>query len=492
VAAPAAFAALGTAGVTGTGATVLSIGAAGGTGAVIRGGAEVLLPGAQADKPAVDRFKSGAWTGFVAGSTGGASSFLTPLASSAITGQLAQRTSQQFVQSTAGQVITRTSTGVVVGAPSGAVGSALENAPDVASGRMSGNDYLGSIGTGTWQGALFGGAGANLPISGINRASGVPFDFRSPPVVPKWTMAGPFDPIADIRNPVAGFNNLPRERLPAFADDPGVAGYVWARVRSGGVDEWVPMRSYGPKQEFELAGYADPANPGIGFNYNLLYGPPGNPNALRLVGSRTIQTAQGQGYAGMQANDPFPGAPRSTRRDFPMTTDDFEVTLPDGTRQRMVRGHNVDFADTTPRTATTPDSNLDVRNFTPEPGPWGGLGGRNRLTMRIRRAGGGTEVRQINLYGRSNQVTASGKPVPEAIFLVEMGPNGVPARAWRVPFNDATAFQGVNMNNAAAIDAAFGVTNLASVPTPVQIDIGALPPGVAALATLGLEEEPRP
>lgn len=488
LAAPAAFAALGTAGVTGGTATGLSLAAAGGTGAVVGGGLEVVLPGAQADKPVGERFKKGAWSGGVAGFTGGAGSFLTPVVSSTVTGQIAARTSQQFVQSTTGQVVTRTATGVIVGAPSGAVSAGIENLPAYSRGDMSGDQYAGSIGWGTAGGGVAGGVFGNVPVKGFAR-DGMPFNPKAAPYTPEWTLAGPYSPIAQLRGGTAGFNNLPAEGLPAFADDPGVAGYSWTKVRSGGTDRWVPIHSYGPKQEFDLQWYGDPANPANTANYNLLYGAQGNPNGSRLVGSRTIQRPAGQGYAGMQANDPFPGAPRSGRKDFPMTTDDFEVTMPDGTVRRMVRGHQVDFFDTTARTTTIPDSNLDVANFTPEPTAWGGLGGRNRLTMRIRASGTGTEVRQINLYGRSNIQTASGKPVPEAIYLVEMGPNGRPARAWRVPFNDPTAFQGANMQNAGAIDINFGVSNLASVPNPVEIDPGTLPAAVAAMAMAEFADE---
>jgi hypothetical protein len=504
VAAPAAFAYLGTVGVTGATATGVSILAGGATGAAVRATAEVSLPGAQADKPWTQRAKSGAWTGFVAGGVGAAGSFLTPAVSGSVTGQLAARTSQQFVQSTAGQVVTRTATGVIIGAPSGAVSAGVENLPDLAHGRMSGGDYAAGIGWSTLGGGLAGGALSNLPIKGFSR-DGLPFNPRAAPITPEWTMAGPYNPLARMteypaagaqppvaqpRGTNAGFHNLPPEALPAFANDPATAGYVWTRVRAGSADHWVPMRTYGPKQDFSLVWYADPANPGSLANYNFLYGPGTNLNTMRLATNRTVQLPAGQGYAGMQANDPFPGAPRSTRRDFPMSTDDFEVTMPDGSTMRMVRGHQTDYFDTTARTAQTPDSNLDLANFTPEPGPWGGLGGRNRLTMRIRASGSGTQVRQVNVYGNSTLATASGKPVPEAIYLIEVGPNGLPTRAWRVPFNDPTAFQGVNMHSPAALDTAFGVPNLASVPTPVQMDPALLPPSVAAMAVSQLDEQP--
>jgi hypothetical protein len=416
VAAPYAFAALTTPGVitaagvsttTATGLSIFVVG--GGTGAVTRAGLEVALPGAQADKPWLERAESGAWSGYVAGGIGAAGSFLTPAVSGSVSGQLASRTSQGFVQSTTGQVITRSTTGLIIGAPSGALSAGVENLPALATGRISGGDYAASVGWGTAGGAVFGAALSNLPISGFARA-GMPFNPNAPTFMPEWMLAGPYSPLAELRGGTTGFNNLPLEGLPAFADDPGVAGYTWTRVRSGGTDRWVPMHMYGPKQQFEVAPYADPTDPSGLFNYGLLYGPPGNPNALRLVGSRLIQRPAGQGYQGMQPNDPFPGAPRSTRRDFPMTADDFEATLPDGTTVRMIRGHQVDFFDTTARTTNVPDSNLDVRNFTPEPREWGGLGGRNRLTMRIRNSGTGTQIRQINMYGRSTVTTASGSP----------------------------------------------------------------------------------
>jgi len=489
LAAPAAIAALGGAGITGAGATAISLGAAGTAGGVVRGGFEVALPGAQADVPVGERFSSGFKSGFVQGMTGGIGSFATPAVSNVVTGQLATRYGQTFVQSTAGRHLSQGITGTIVGAPTGAGATAAETLPSYLRGDISGSEYASGIG---WSGLLgggLGGASTALPISGISRSSGIPF--KGTPITPKWALAGPYSPIAPIRGATTGFHNLPPEALPAFPDDPGVAGYSWARLRSpGGVDEWVPIRTYGPKQEFEVAWYADPANPNAGANFNLLYGPSGNPNALRLVGSRATQRARGGGYRGMAANDPYPGAPSSTRRDFPMATDDFEVTLPDGTTRRMIRGHNIDFFDTTERTTTIPDSNLDVSNFTPEPPEWGTLSGRNRLTMRMRTAttAGGTQYRQINIYGRNPATTASGKPVPESIYFIEVAPNGTASRAWRIPFDDPTAFQGINMNRAADIDLNFGV-NPASVPNAVEINPTALPPSVLAAAQVPIIEE---
>jgi hypothetical protein len=73
-----------------------------------------------------------------------------------------------------------------------------------------------------------------------------------------------------------------------------------------------------------------------------------------------------------------------------------------------------------------------------------------------------------------------------------MAPNGTVARAWRVPFNDPTAFQGVNMHSAAALDTTFGVPNLASVPTPVEIDPSSMLSAVAAMAASKVAEDHSP
>ncbi|MBP1467365.1 hypothetical protein EYB53_016755 [Candidatus Chloroploca sp. M-50] len=478
LAAPAAFAALGAAGITGTGATLLSLGAATGTGAVVRGGLEVALPGAQADRSVGDRFASGAYAGSIQGLTGGIGAFAAPAVSAGVTGQLATRIGPGFVQTTGGRLASQAITGGIIGAPSGAGGAALENLPAYMRGDITGDQYSSSISSGfAWGGAL--GAGFSVvPINGLYRSGGQP-------VTPSWMLAGPYSPIAPVRGAGSGFHNLPREQLPAFAEDPGVAGYAWTRLRSGGTDQWVPVRTYGPQQQFELAWYGQQTNANSNANFNFLYGPEGAaPGALRLVGSRSTQQSSTTGYAGMAANDPFPGAPRSTRRDFPMSTDDFAVTMPDGSNRRMIRGHQVDHRDTTRRTIDIGDSNLDPRNFTPEPPQWGTLSGRMRLTQRMlsENPGGGTQYRQVNVYRDQPPVTADGTPVPEYIYFIETNTNGTPVRAWEVPFNDPNAFAGTNMHQANAIDASFGIP-LNQIPQPRQIPIEAIPPGVLGAIT---------
>jgi len=80
---------------------------------------------------------------------------------------------------------------------------------------------------------------------------------------------------------------------------------------------------------------------------------------------------------------------------------------------RYTRGHMIDYANTTDRTAAIPDSNMAPQNFAPEQGWWGGLSGRNRLTIRIRSAspGGGAQLLQYNVFPQTPRVTATGQGV---------------------------------------------------------------------------------
>lgn len=517
VAAPAAFAALGTAGVTGGTATVLSLGAATGTGAMVRGGLEVAAPGVtvqtgpngetivrEDQRSSGERFGAGAYSGAVQGLTGGAGAFLAPAVSAGVSGQLATRFGQGFVQSGSGQLTSQVVTGTILGAPSGALGSGLETLPAYMRGDITGEQYLGGIGQGGFYGGVFGGVFSAVPVNGFYR-SGL-MGARGAPVMPRWMMAGPYSSLANMRGAQPGFHTLPREQLPAFIDDPGVAGYAWTRVRSGGVDEWAPVRMYGPRQEFELAWYDTP-DAGAAANRALLYGASGTPRGqLRAVGTRTTQRPRGGGYAGMAENTPVQGMPRSTRRDFPMSRQDYRMqgeTLPDGSQPAMVRGHRTDYRDTSNRTAQILDSNLDPANFTPEPQAWGsgrprrGFEGRVQLTNRMLRenSAGGTQYGQYEYYGTGSRVTNDGTPIPEAILFVEFGPNGAPARAWRINYSDPNVQTGVNMNTAANIDLQYGV-NPASVPQAVEIPVSSLPPGLfgvsaaaqSSMPTSGLEE----
>ena len=146
---------------------------------------------------------------------------------------------------------------------------------------------------------------------------------------------------------------------------------------------------------------------------------------------------------------------------------------------RYTRGHMIDYANTTDRTAAIPDSNMAPQNFAPEQGWWGGLSGRNRLTIRIRSAspGGGAQLLQYNVFPQTPRVTANGTPIPEAFILVEVNPAGNPVRAWRVPNDTGTA--PFPVNTAAAIDLGYGIP-LNQVPQPIMNDLNALARFVAA------------
>ena len=168
------------------------------------------------------------------------------------------------------------------------------------------------------------------------------------------------------------------------------------------------------------------------------------------------------------------------------------MPLPGGER-RMIVGHNVDANNTTPRTATIPDFNLDIRNVTPEPWGWAGapktapanlrgFGGREMLIQRMmrERPGCGTQVRQMNIYDRTPPTTNSGKPRPDYIYFIEATPEGKAVRAWRMPFNDDAAFNGIMMNRVAQLDQNFGMRDVGALPPVVVYEAGRLPTWVLA------------
>lgn len=406
VVAPVAFAAAGSglavAGIGGTTATVLATGGAITAGAVaggtLRGSLEVALPGAQADRPASERFARGFKSGAVAGGLGAAGALAAPAVSGAIAPQLG--IAEGVAPTVAQRVGLNIATGAAIGAPAGAIGTGIDHAGDVISGRMTVLEYLGTVALGGGTGALEGGAFGALPIEGLYRSGGTKIPFSGEPVMPRWMMAGPFSPLQANWSPPPEFNALAPDNLPEIP----IPGYGWARI--DGV--WEPINLTGPgRAALTLVKYGPDAAGRT--NYNILYGD-------RLVQSSAVTRARGATY------------PPGNRGDMPFGSADFIDT----TGQAWVPGHNVDYADTIDAPGTL-DSNADPSNYTPEP-RWWGLWPRNSLVNSVVRPGGGG-YRQLNYYGATPLRTVSGTPIPDYVYFIQTDPTGAPARAWRVPFN---------------------------------------------------------
>lgn len=243
---------------------------------------------------------------------------------------------------------------------------------------------------------------------------------------------------------------------------------------------------FGPnRQPLDLFWFGDPANPRGNYVLQSRVGS----GSGTFFGRQTFRPANDL-YGGLGPNQgaggtPLPGAPASRRANFPIPSADF---IDPATGVRYTRGHIVDFANTTDRTAAIPDSNLAPQNFTPEQSWWGGLSGRNRLTIRIRSSspGGGAQLLQYNVFPQSPRTTANGTPIPDAFILVEVDPAGAPVRAWRVPNNTATAPSPVN--TAAAIDAGYPLA-LSQIPQPVMNDLSAVARSLAVAGIAPAVEE---
>jgi hypothetical protein len=474
VAAPAAFALLGAAGASTTVATAGALVVAGTAGGTLRGTLDVVAPGAMSGT-AASRFEHGFGSGFEAGVLGGAGAFAAPAVSGVVAKGVTSVGGEAFAASTAGRYTIGALTGTALGVPTGATGAALDNASALARGEISGGEYATRIATGGAIGGALGFATSFVPIRGLTREGGVPWRGDVAPV-PRWMFAGPASPLqsrwdppggtwinaprgSGLWNPPPGFNQLPLEQLPKLPPE-----LAWTRVEYQGQAQWEPMSVYGPsRQPLELTWYDDPSVTSA--------------NYLLRAGGRTIygtQTFTGASYTGLPANTgaggaPLPGAPSSTRGDFPVTSAEYTDPATGGV---LTRGHIIDYRSTTPRTAEIPDSNMDPANFTPEEPFWGGgrlpgggrsFGGRMQLTNRIVRAnpGGGPKLAQYNVY-TSGRVTQSGTPIPDSYILVERDPAGIPTRAWDVPNSPGSP----PLNSAAAVDAAYGI-GINQIPQPV-------------------------
>ena len=292
-----------------------------------------------------------------------------------------------------------------------------------------------------------------------------------------------------------------RKRAARFFRGSAIANFNWARLRRDGRNESVPIRTHGPDAEFELAWYGDRTIDADVTDFNFLHGPEGDANALRLIGMRQTLLPADQHYQGLPADTPEIGMPSSTRRDMPGDSGrdghaPARRRAPDDRRPQCRRqiyhaAHGDD-----------PDSNLDIRNVTPEPWGWGGapktapanlrgFGGREMLIQRMmrERPEGGTQVRQMNIYDRTPPTTNSGKPRPDYIYFIEATPEGKAVRAWRMPFNDDAAFYGIMMNRVAQLDQNFGMRDVGALPPVVVYEAGRLPTWVLAGAEFVAGEE---
>jgi hypothetical protein len=396
VAAPFVFGAV--TGLVGTGAvgTVVAGGfavtAGAEAGAITQGTLNVIAPGKEGNLSVKDRFVSGAKKGAVSGGLGAAGALVAPGVSGAIGTKLFGTAARTGMQQTLVNVLT----GAAIGAPSGVVSAAVENFSAWQSGKMTFWQYIENCGIGAGVGGALGGAFSLIPINGLYRSGGQPFNpFRGDPVVPRFMLDGPWSPISRGWNPPPEFNALPPNRLPNLPE-----GYAWTRMDG----RWEPINTLGAFGEpLTLRPYTD-ANGRL--DYNMLRGG-------KLLTSLAYTRPRGGTYQG--------------GRNPPLTTNDF--TEPDGTT--WVLGHNVDHADT-PEGPGTINSDTDPANYTPELEQWG-TGPRRTLVGRVRKAGG--SYRQINIYRQTPRLTNNGTPIPDGVIFVTYDPAGNPTAAYRVPFN---------------------------------------------------------
>lgn len=410
------------------------------------------------------RTTKGLKSGTFEGALGAGAAFITPAVSGVMTRGVTSVGGEAFATSTAGRYTISALTGITMGGGA----PALTNAPALAHGDISTGDYFWGIG----KGAFWGGAAgmASNSIQGLNREGGIPFRGDVAPM-PRWMFAGPLSPLAPGWNPTPGFNQLPFEELPK------IPGMTWTRVTYQGQPRWEPMSTLGAARDpVQLNWYGDPNVSSANF-------------VIRVGGTTTfgIQTFSPTPYTGLPANTgaggtSLPGAPSSMRDDFPVTSRDF--TEP-ATGQTYTRGHIIDFRNTTPRTASIPDSNMDPANFTPEQ-PWIGggrlpgggrtFGVRAQITNRIIRTnpGGGARLAQYNV-STSGRTTLNGELIPDEYIYVERNAAGIPTRAWRIPNNTAAPPSvpgpaggppGRPVTSAGDADAAFDLP-LNQIPRPI-------------------------
>lgn len=431
VAAPAVFAASGTfltgVGVTGTAATVISgttaLGGAALAGGFTRGTLDVAFAGAEADRPAWERFKGGFKSGSIQGAIGGAGALAAPATSAFISSRLFGVAPEALTGGS--RVAVNLLTGAGIGVPSGAASTAIEQFGAVWSGQISIGQYFEHIGFGALGGGVMGGAFSFLPIEGLYRSGGQRLNpFSGEVTTPPWMFAAPGGPrIQEVEAPAA-FHALRQE-----PSSPLPEGYRWIRLNN----KWMTIRSYNtPEQPLQLVSYGpDPAGR---FNYHLL-------TQGRLLGSSTTPRAP---------NDLYPSALRSD----PIGAGDF---VEPATGTNYGHGHIHDHADTLegPEVA---NSTTDPLNYIPETRWWNENIRNHLVNKRIRPAGHG--YREMAYYDLANpRFTANGAPIPEGVYFVETS-QGQALNAWQVPFN---------YNYAA------GPRGLAALPQ-FEINLSQLPP----------------
>jgi hypothetical protein len=403
VAAPAVFAAIGATTVVGTlGATVAAVGAGAGAGGLVRGGLEVVLPGANQQVTGA-RFVSGFESGAIQGGLGAAGALAAPGVAGVVSKGL-YGAAPQALTTTGARLSVNVLTGAALGLPSGAAASGIENIGAFRLGEISGGQFWGRVGLGGATGMALGGVTSVIPIQGLYPKGGIPF---AEPVSPRFMYAGPFSPLQVRAMTDPGFHALSPQKLPPLPD-----GYAWIRLNS----RWEPMSMTGrfTGSPFEATWYGQFANR------------PGN-FVLNRAGGRIFVQA-GTRPAGV----PSPGG----ARDPGFQQGDFNE--PGG--QSYDAGHGADYADR-PTGPGTRNSNLDPNNFAPEPA-WWNRWLRNNLAARIRRTGGGYQ--QVNYWDTPSgaslsppttpRLTNNGTPIPDGCFFIETDAGGNVVAAWRIPF----------------------------------------------------------
>jgi hypothetical protein len=105
-----------------------------------------------------ERAKTGAWRGAVSGAVAAGAALAAPGAAAWVAARGFGLTAEGLAAAGTGtRVAVGFFSGIVVGVPAGALDSAITNVPDLAAGKLSGQQYLERIGWGAASGAAFGG-----------------------------------------------------------------------------------------------------------------------------------------------------------------------------------------------------------------------------------------------------------------------------------------------------------------------------------------------
>jgi Domain of unknown function (DUF4157) len=430
----AGVAALGTAGITGTAATVIATGGslvvAGGAGALTHGGLELttatggellataVTPHAHFDAGYVwQRTLQGLRSGFEEGVLGGAGQL-------AGTG-LGLRLGAAFAASRPGRAVI----GGTVGAGTGLVASTIDVIAHPERGPAWSRILLGTgIGLGT--GVLM----SQLPITGLFRTGGRLPVFTGRPTMPAAMLNSPWGLAQECGPAMSAYlaRGGPRPPLPA--------DYAYIDLGGGRFGIMRPMTlqplaiyNFGPTN-FVVR---DPAG--------------GGP-----LGSMLFSYAQTR-PVGATNTAPNPGSPFSAA-DYTDT-----AATPPRTYQG---GHGVDHADTFTGPGA-PNSSTDPANFSPQEQQYNERF-RNPLVRNIR--GRGNNYAEVTTYPATSTGTVTrGEPVSQGRWLIEISPAGTPVDSWYFPTNTTTRNTAIPFQ-----------TQLATFRQPVAN----IPPSVLGAATV--------